>query len=147
MKRIYIAIALNAQYLSDDIIKRIVKQRPYWRDLERRLQVMPSIPLGHEDGSFSGNNPEQVVRYAIKKKVAIYYGYFIRVDGASTIIEPHAFCVANGRVIEPSIDYKWEGQGRCYYVGIPVPFGDIVDRRFELKFEQMKYVYDNLRVA
>lgn len=143
IKKIYIALALNTAYLSGDIIYRLVRQRPFWRDLERRLQILPVIPFGRNDNVFSGNNPEQVVRYALKKKLAIYYGYLIHVDGHITSIEHHAFCVDKGRVVEPSKDYPYEG--RCYYLGIPVPFNDIVDRRFELKFERMNYVLENLR--
>jgi hypothetical protein len=131
------------QYLPKGLVERLCKERGFWRDLPKRLAVIPIIPKARLIGTEKGDPIDTAIKFAADNGLDLYYGYFITASREKTSIEPHAFCVYDGKVVEPSANISW-GQV-CYYVGIPVPIADIEARRFENRFERMEYVMKNLR--
>lgn len=140
---VFTALAFELkQFLPKGLVERLVKERGFWRDLPKRLAVIPIIPKARYIGTEKGNNVDTAVKFAMDNGLDLYYGYFITSSVEKTSIEPRAFCVFDGKVVEPGADVSWAHN--CYYIGIPVPISDIEARRFETRFERMDYVLKNL---
>ena len=143
-KAVYTSIAFELkQHLPIGLVERLVKERSFWRDLNKRLQIIPIIPKARYIGTEKGDSIDVAIKFAAVNGLDLYYGYFITTSLEKSSIEPHAFCVHDGKVVEPSASVSWSGA--CYYIGIPVPFADIEARRFETRFERMDYVLKNLK--
>lgn len=143
-KATYTSLAFELkQHLPKGLVERLCKERGFWRDLQKRLQIIPIIPKARYIGSEKGNSIDAAIKFAADNGLELFYGYFIMSSVERTSIEPHAFCVHKGGVIEPSAAISWNAN--CYYIGIPVPFADVQARSFESRFERMDYVLKNLK--
>lgn len=144
LRRLYISLSDAASArgsLSSAMIENLAKERPYWRDLRRRLEVMPLIPKGRIVATESGT-AQSVIRFAKTHGMQVYYGYLIVNDGKTSSIDPHVFCVDAGKVVEVSKSVPWNTN--CYYVGIPIPANDLEGCKFQTKFERMDYILHNV---
>lgn len=141
---VFTALAFEVkQHLPPGLAERLCRERTFWRDLPKRLAVLPIIPKARLIATEKGASVDTAVKYSLAHGLDLYYGYFITSSVEKSSIEPHAFCVYDGRVVETNTSISWAGN--CYYVGIPVPQADVQARRFENKFEQMDYILKNLK--
>ena len=131
------------QHLPQGLVDRLCRERSFWRDLPKRLAILPIIQKARNLGTEKGSSVDTAVKYSLAHGLDLYYGYFITSSVEKSSIEPHAFCVYDNRVVETNASISWAGN--CYYVGIPVPPADVQARRFENKFEQMEKKKKNLK--
>ncbi len=122
------------------VIDALCKERKFWRDLRPRLQLLPLLPKGKNDGDMPSATPhENAVAYSKQHELPLYMGYIIYRNNADDNwkIEDHSFCIEDGRVVEPTTGYPWFD---VYYVGFRVPRDDIPGMRYLNYFMRMDYL-------
>ncbi len=130
------------KYLPHNIVDRLVKERPYWRDLSIRLKIMPVLDKGRRVGEMTGDTVVNAIRTAEKYGIDLYHGYFIRSTRDVLTIDTHTFAVFNGTVIECSAEHPWDNH--CYYVGVPIQPLYYDKHRFIRMFERMDFIREAL---
>lgn len=139
--KILVTASASKSYVPTKLVKRLVEQRPFWRDLQARLLKMPLLKRGH----FVTDLPETddlLIKYGQERKWTFAFGYRIRTFIKKDTIDTLLMCIdEKGRVVEPESDRL---NHTNYFVGMRVPEQDIKSRKYAINFERMEYVMKNL---
>ena len=131
-----------SKYLPSPVVARLVKHRPFWRDLQPRLLKIPMM----KRGTFIENLPtddRELMEFGSNITGAkFYYGYRIITNGDKDTIDTLLMCVdGKGNVLE---DEKRRLEHNTYYLGVRIPEQDLKSMRYSTNFERMDYVLRNL---
>lgn len=134
------------RHVPENIINQLVRDRQYWRDLEKRLYSLPEISLGKYIGTKPSSTPHKnAVEYSQEHESAhLYVGYIIYRErtGDKWQITEHSFCVENGKVCEPTEMPRWNVYD-THYVGMEVPEEHTKNMKYLHYFDRMSYINEH----
>lgn len=144
------SLSMSTNRLPQSIIDSLIANRKFWRDLPKRLAILPVVHKGRYIGTMPESTPhENAVEFQRRnaEELDLCVGYVIWREEAMIPwkIEPHSFCVRkdDDRVVDPTEGRDW-GKMKVYYLGFRVPKKDIPQMKYLNLFERMSYLLDHL---